>query len=100
MTSPPSSSPGHLAIRAHINVGFGNELFIRGEGLPSLSWQKGIKMTCRTPELWEFVYSGSERNGTIEIKILMNDKRWQDGNNIRIEADEEYKELIPSFKNS
>lgn len=61
MISPsPSSCTGcRLTVRAHINVGFGNELYIRGEGHPGLSWLKGVKMTARTSDLWEYNLDGA-----------------------------------------
>src|SRR3954469_12434810 len=38
-------------IEAQIDVGFGNALYIRGEG-PGLSWESGVLMTCVSDDRW------------------------------------------------
>src|SRR4030095_613806 len=42
---PPSVSVPVTILEAKIDVGYGNTLFIRGEG-PGLSWAQGTPMTC------------------------------------------------------
>ncbi len=38
-------------IEAHLNVGLGNQLFIRGQG-DGLSWEKGQPLTCLEASRW------------------------------------------------
>jgi hypothetical protein len=63
-------------ISARIDVGFGNALFIRGEG-PGLSWDKGLAMECVQDDLWRITLSESARAFT--FKLLINDTTWSVG---------------------
>jgi len=64
------------SIAAEIDVGFGNSLYIRGEG-PGMSWEKGLLMTCVGPDKW--VIDLSNAGGPIVCKFLLNDLIWNDG---------------------
>jgi hypothetical protein len=63
-------------ITARIDVGFGNALYLRGEG-PGLSWEKGIAMTCIADNLWRIALAESARAYT--FKFLINDTTWSAG---------------------
>lgn len=63
-------------ISARIDVGFGNALFLRGEG-PGLSWEKGLAMECVQDDLWRIVLTESARSFT--FKFLINDTTWSAG---------------------
>jgi len=63
-------------INARIDVGFGNALFLRGEG-PGLSWDKGLLMECVERDLWRIVLAESARAYT--FKFLINDATWSAG---------------------
>src|SRR5262245_18623488 len=55
---PVASKPVLTTITARYDVGFGNSLFIRGEG-PGLSWDQGITMECLGNDLWRIVLAES-----------------------------------------
>src|SRR5947209_6647917 len=47
-------------ITVHIDVGFGNTLFIRGDG-PGLSWEKGIELDCVADNQWTICIQNAVR---------------------------------------
>lgn len=63
-------------LRARIDVGFGNALFVRGEG-PGLSWNKGKPMENVENDLWRIVLPEAARPYT--FKFLINDATWSTG---------------------
>ena len=68
--------PVVTTITARVDVGFGNTLFIRGEGA-GLSWNKGLAMECLGADLWQVVLEESARAYT--FKFLVNDVTWSTG---------------------
>lgn len=68
-------------IIANVDVGFGNSLFIRGEGA-GLSWDKGTQLENVSPYEWAFS-STAAKNG-ITFKFLVNDEAWADGENLTV----------------
>jgi hypothetical protein len=64
---------------AHIDCGFTNNLFIRGEGVSSLSWDKGIQMKNTGPNEW--VWESDRPFSTMQFKVLVNDSWYEQGNN-------------------
>jgi hypothetical protein len=73
---PVASKLVQTTINARVDVGFGNLLFIRGEG-PGLSWDRGISMDCIEADLWRIVLPESARGHT--FKFLVNDLTWSTG---------------------
>jgi len=63
-------------VAANVNVGFGNSLFIRGEGA-GLSWDKGVQLNCVSDDLWTIVLKGASK--TVVFKLLLNDTEWSLG---------------------
>jgi hypothetical protein len=63
-------------ITARVDVGFGNALFLRGEG-PGLSWEKGLAMTNVGADLWQVTLEQSARS--YAFKFLVNDTTWSAG---------------------
>jgi hypothetical protein len=63
-------------IIAQIDVGFGNTLYLRGEG-PGLSWEKGTVMDCVSDDKWSLTLGETER--PIVFKFLVNDLTWCTG---------------------
>lgn len=63
-------------ISARVDVGFGNTLFVRGEG-PGLSWDQGVAMTNLGSDLWQLQLGGSAR--PFVFKFLVNDTTWSTG---------------------
>jgi len=68
--------PVVTSITAKVDVGFGNLLFIRGEG-PGLSWDAGIQMNCVGADEWQITFGESSR--PIAFKLLVNDLTWSAG---------------------
>lgn len=71
-----TSVPVHTKIIANLDVGFGNALYVRGDG-PGLTWNQGIPMECVASDQWELVLGESAR--PISFKILLNDATWCTG---------------------
>ena len=69
------------AIRIKCNVGYGNNLFIRGEG-PGLSWMQGVLLTNIAPDEW--IWETSEPFDSCEFKVLVNDKDFEAGDNHKL----------------
>ena len=71
-----ASKPVVTTITARVDVGFGNALFIRGEGA-GLSWDQGTAMQCVGSDLWQIALAESARSYT--FKFLVNDLTWSAG---------------------
>ena len=71
-----ASRPVATTITAKIDIGFGNLLYLRGEG-PGLSWDRGIVMDCVADSEWQAVIAESAR--PISFKFLVNDLSWSAG---------------------
>lgn len=71
-----TSEPPATFISAQIDIGFGNHLYIRGEG-PGLSWDHGVAMDCTGAGLW----TSSIKNAAAPVifKVLVNDLSWSAG---------------------
>lgn len=76
VVKPVASKPVSTTISAKIDVGYGNALFLRGEG-PGLSWDRGLAMECVQDDLWRIVLPESARAYT--FKFLINDLTWSAG---------------------
>ena len=66
---------------ARVDVGFGNSLYIRGEGA-GLSWDKGVVLENISPYEWSF--SSTTAKGDVTFKFLINDELWAEGENITV----------------
>lgn len=77
-TAPKAVTPKQVTttITACIDVGFGNALYVRGEG-PGLSWDKGVLMECVGPDQWQIVLGEAAR--PYLVKFLVNDLTWSSG---------------------
>ncbi len=73
---PVAAKPVVTTITAKIDIGFGNALYIRGEG-PGLSWDQGRLMDCVGSDVWRIVLAESARAYT--FKFLVNDLTWSAG---------------------
>jgi hypothetical protein len=81
-------------VQADIDVGFGNALFIRGEG-SGLSWDKGQPLTCIDKTCWH--WSSTQTQDKVVFKLLLNDKTWAKGENIEVEPGKTVK-VVPEFQ--
>lgn len=91
--APVAASPVSTTIQARIDVGFGNTLYIRGEGA-GLSWDSGRLMTCVEDDLWQVKLGESAR--PIAFKFLINDLTWSAGPNYTTNAGQSVT-LSPTF---
>lgn len=80
-----------VAVKA--DVGFGNAIFIRGQGL-GLTWDRGLPLNCVDSSTW--IWSAQNVNGKAEFKLLINDQIWSKGENLRLTPGEKI-EIAPSF---
>ena len=77
-----TAAPPATIISAKIDIGFGNQLFLRGDG-PGLSWDKGLLMDCANNGLWSATLAGA--NGPVVFKVLVNDLSWSTGKDYVVE---------------
>lgn len=68
-------------IIARVDVGFGNSLYLRGEG-NGLSWNKGTPLENVGPYEWTF--STAQAKGDLSFKFLINDEKWAEGDNLTV----------------
>ena len=80
-------------VAAKIDVGFGNALYIRGEGA-GLSWDKGEPLVCVEGSTW--VWTSRHADESITFKLLVNDQLWCRGENIKAGPGRSI-EVVPSF---
>ena len=80
-------------IQAKTDVGFGNSLFIRGQG-DGLSWDKGLPLSCIDGSAW--VWSTRQAKGKVVFKLLLNDQVWAKGEDVVVEAGRKI-EIVPVF---
>jgi len=81
----PKQTAAQARIIARVDVGFGNTLYVRGEGA-GLSWKKGTALTNVTPYEWAL---SSSKKGKVIFKFLINDELWAEGENITLQAGSE-----------
>lgn len=62
-----------VTITAKIDIGFGNILFIRGDGA-GLSWEKGKALGCTEGDTWTLSLPWVEK--AFAFKLLVNDVTW------------------------
>ena len=78
----PAAKTTRTAIVAKIDIGFGNTLYIRGEG-PGLSWDKGLAMDCVADDEWTVTIS--DALAPVVFKLLLNDVTWCTGTDYSVE---------------
>ena len=81
-----------VTIEAKIDVGFGNTLYLRGEGM-GLSWDTGVPLKCVNNSTWK--WSGPA-NDKLQFKLLLNDTVWSKGDNLTADPGEKV-EVAPAF---
>ena len=91
-TGSARSSAKPVTIEAKIDVGFGNMLYLRGEGV-GLSWTKGIPLTCVDGKTWKWIGDASEQ---LKFKLLINDQVWSQGEDLTAAPGQKV-EIAPAF---
>lgn len=71
-----AAEPPATFISAQIDIGFGNHLYLRGEG-PGLSWDHGFAMDNTGTNLWTASIKGAKL--PVAFKVLVNDLSWNTG---------------------
>ena len=80
--STPCSLLPTVRIRAHIDIGLGNNLTAYGNWENEAGWEKGQPMVCILPDLWELLVPVSNADAkVIEFKVKLNDTTWETGMN-------------------
>jgi len=69
-------------VTVRLDVGFSNNLFIRGDG-PGLSWERGVPLANKGPDEW--VWESASACGCCEFKVLINDQVYEMGENHHLE---------------
>ena len=90
---PVTTKPVVTTITAQIDIGFGNALYVRGDG-PGLSWDKGVLMNCVDDSQWQIVLGESAR--PIVFKFLVNDLSWSAGEDYSAKPGSRVT-LVPTF---
>jgi len=77
----PSKKALKTSIIARVDVGFGNQLYIRGAGA-DLSWEKGLQL--ENVSAYEWTFSTNEAKSDVTFKFLINDELWAEGDNVTV----------------
>jgi hypothetical protein len=85
--------PVRTTITAAIDIGFGNALYVRGEGA-GLSWDRGTLMNCVSDALWSLELAESAR--PVIFKFLVNDLTWSAGDDYVVAVGSDFN-VTPSF---
>jgi hypothetical protein len=90
----PTEPIHHLTeLAAKVDVGWGNALFLRGEG-NGLSWEKGLPLVCTDNSTWSWTTLSAKANTV--CKLLLNDKVWSCGPDLVLEPGKRLV-VVPAF---
>ena len=90
--TPIVTAAAPITIEAKINVGFGNKLFVRGQGA-GLSWDHGIPLECVDSQTWRLIVPAKDK---LQFKLLLNDSVWAQGEDV-VAAPGKKVEVTPAF---
>lgn len=76
----PEATTAVTRIIANVDVGYGNTLYLRGEGA-GLSWNKGVPLDNLGGDQWSWSTTSA---GNILFKFLINDNVWSTGDNLTV----------------
>lgn len=82
-----------MTVLANVDVGFGNALYIRGQGV-GLNWEQGARMECLGGSTWTWAAEGARESAT--FKLLLNDQLWAQGEDLTVRPGERL-EVVPTF---
>ena len=94
-TNPAKPAPTRgpvTIIEAKIDVGFGNNVFVRGHGA-GLSWDRGTPLTCVEPGTWRWT---GPVDDSLTFKLVLNDLVWDRGADVTITPGKRV-EIVPAF---
>jgi hypothetical protein len=81
-----------VTIEAKIDVGYGNNLFVRGQG-GGLSWDRGLPLQNVDSKTWRLIVPAKDK---VQFKILLNDAVWCKGEDL-VAAPGKKVEVTPAF---
>ena len=90
--TPPVTAAAPITIEAKIDIGFGNNLFVRGQGA-GLSWDHGIPLECVDSKTWRLIVPAKDK---LQFKLLINDSVWAKGEDV-VAAPGKTVEVTPAF---
>jgi hypothetical protein len=90
--SPIVTAAAPITIEAKIDVGFGNNLFVRGQG-EGLSWDRGIPLENVDSKTWRLTVPAKDK---VQFKLLINDAVWCKGEDL-VAAPGKKVEVTPAF---
>jgi hypothetical protein len=73
---PAAAKKTATVISARLDVGFGNRLYLRGEGA-GLAWHQGTPLENLAADLWSITLPAG--SATLRFKFLLNDEIWSVG---------------------
>jgi hypothetical protein len=90
--SAAGTSGALTTIEVKRDVGFGNVVFMRGQGC-GLTWERGLPLVNVDAQTWR--WSGLVKD-PITFKLLINDKIWSAGGDLMVKPGQKL-ELAPEF---
>lgn len=78
-TATGSTNP-ETVFRVHRDVGFGNNITLRGDSAP-LTWSKGVTASWTTGNVWIWKTTAFANAKPLQFKALKNDTVWETGGN-------------------
>ena len=91
-TKPGATDKKGATIEAKIDVGFGNKLYLRGQG-GGLSWDTGVPLTCIDGKTWRLSIPCTDK---LTFKLLLNDSVWAQGKDLVVWPGQKV-EVVPAF---
>ncbi len=79
-----SHKSANTKIVVKCNCGFTNNLYLRGEGIRGLSWDKGTLMKCTKADEW--IWETDSPFNHAKIKVVLNDKQYEIGENHEVDC--------------
>jgi hypothetical protein len=89
----PAAKKAFTVISAQIDVGFGNTLYLRGEG-PGLSWDVGVALESVADDTWSISLPSNGK--PVVFKFLINDLSWSVGSDYVVDSGAKVV-LVPTF---
>lgn len=90
--APTVTAAAPITIEARIDVGFGNNLFVRGQGA-GLSWERGLPLENVDSKTWRLTVPAKDK---VQFKLLINDSVWAQGEDL-VATPGKKVEVTPAF---
>jgi hypothetical protein len=87
-----TNSGAVTTIDVKIDVGFGNAVYLRGQG-SGLTWEQGVPLSCVDGGTWRWSQTVA---APITFKVLLNDQVWSAGGDLVVKPGQKL-EVSPSF---